>query len=160
MNTIRASVVFAVVVAHGGFAAAGNIDGKPFVVTCDTTVKVTDETAGGTLTLDPSDPILLVPCPKDGITITNSGTGAVDRTFTLDCQMRLGQANDGRAIAGLKKGIGVELAGPGLGVINCSVRDFKNGIKAKGNGLTIQDNRVTGSVGDGFVVGDSRGIKD
>lgn len=182
MKAMRTGVMLVVLLGYGGLASAGNIDGTPITVVCGMTIKVTDD-SGSVLTLDRTDPIFAAPCPKDGITIKNSGKGAADRGFTVECAVvGFGQPNHGLTITGSKKGTGIELVGPGLSVLNCSINGFTDGITAngdaatvqnnavagsaddgitvKGNGSTIQDNRVVRSKGDGFAVTDSRGIKD
>jgi len=132
-----------------GPASAGSIGGTPITVSCGTTVKVDDNNAFQTLTLDSTDPILSTTCAIDGITIKNLGPGRNDRGFLVDCG-----GNQAKPIKGSGKGTGIELLGPNLMVFNCSVSGFANGITVTGDGSDIEDNQVANSTGDGFVVND------
>jgi hypothetical protein len=155
MKTFTASFGLAIIFL-GAFASAdaGSLDGSPITVACGTTITVTDAIAFQTLTLDSTDPILSAVCPKNGLTIKNTGASAIDRGLTLDCQ-----TNYATPIRGSAKGVGIALSGPFLTVQNCYVSGFANGISVNGDGATIADNQVENSSDDGFDIKDTLGLK-
>lgn len=124
---------------------AGSVDGTPVSVGCGFKFKVTDDNSGGTLTLDSSDPIFSGPCHSDGITISNGGRGAPDRSFTLDCALA-------GTIAGLDAKKGIQLKGPGLTVMRCRVAHFTVGIVSRNDGNTVADNVVEHCTRDGYQI--------
>ncbi len=153
-TTFTASFALALVLCGFASADAGSIDSTPITVACNTTITVTDTMAFQTLTLDSTDPILSTVCDKGGIAIKNTGSNAINRGFTLDCQ-----TNQANPISGSGKGVGIALSGPFLTVQNCYVSGFGTGISVIGDVSTIQDNQVQNSTGDGFDVKDKLGLK-
>lgn len=141
------------IAAPWSIAHAGRLGATAMSIACGTKITVTDANDGDTLTIDPSDPILSGACGNDGLVVVNSGSNAINRSFSIDCQ-----TNQATPISGGKSGTGILLLGPNLAVFNCYVQGFGAGIVAHGDDADIEDSQVQNAAGDGFVVKDGLSI--
>jgi hypothetical protein len=134
-------------------AHAGHLGATALPVACGTKIVVTPANNGQTLTIDLSDPILSTVCGKFGLEIVNSGSGAADRSFAVDCQ-----TNQTKPITGGASGTGILLQGANLAVFGCYVSGFGKGIVVNGDGGDVEDSQVQDAAGDGFAVKSTRTI--
>jgi len=147
MKGSRIAVVVAATISLVGVVARAALLGTtPLTVACGTVITVTADSSGKTLTLDPSDPILVTPCPRDGIKIVNKGSNAPNQFLTLDCQ-----TNQAAPITGTT-GVGIMLDGLNLAAYNCYVHGFAIGLETNGDGADIEDSQVENATGDGFRI--------
>lgn len=138
---------FLVALFSARHAVAGRIGATTVSVACGTKIVVGPSSAGMTLTLDAHDPILTESCASGGLTIENFGKDAINQTFSVDCG-----TNATHPITGGTSGVGVTLKGANLGLFNCYVAGFAQGIVADGDGADIEDSQVQNAAGAGFVV--------